>query len=80
MAEERTAEQIQREIEQSRAALAQTVDQLTYRTDPKRIAADTKERLRDKAQTTQGRIVIGAAGAVVVLLIVKRIRKARKSD
>jgi hypothetical protein len=80
VAEERTAEQIQREIEQSRAALAQTVDQLTYRTDPKRIAAETKQRLRDKAQTTQGRIVIGAAGAVVVLLIVKRIRKARKSD
>jgi hypothetical protein len=79
VAEERSAEQIQRDIEQSRTALAQTVDQLAYRTDPKRIAAQTKQRLRDRAQTTSGRIVIGAAGAVVVLLIVKRIRKSRKS-
>ena len=80
MAEERNAEQIQREIEQSRAALASAVDQLAYRTDPKRIADQTKRRLLDKAQTTQGRIVIGAAGALVLLLVVRRIRKGGKSD
>jgi hypothetical protein len=80
VAEERNAEQIQREIEQSRAALASAVDQLAYRTDPKRIADQTKQRLLDKAQTTQGRIVIGAAGALVLLLVVRRIRKGGKSD
>ncbi len=80
MAEERTAEQIQQEIEQSRVALADAVDQLTYRADPKRIVEQAKQRLLDKAQTTQGRIVIGAAGALVVVLVLRRIRKGGKSD
>jgi hypothetical protein len=78
--EPRNAEQIQREIEQSRAALAGAVDQLAYRTDPRRIVDQTKQRLRDKAQTTQGRIVIGAAGVLVLVLVVRRIRKGGKSD
>jgi Protein of unknown function (DUF3618) len=80
VAEERSAEQIQREIEQSRTALAEAVDQLAYRTDPKRIVNQTKQRLRDKANTTQGRIVIGGAGALVLVLVVRRIRKGRRSD
>jgi hypothetical protein len=68
---ERTADDIQRDIERSRAALAQAVDQLAYRASPKRL----KDSLREKANSTQGRIVIGVAGGVVALLIVKRIRK-----
>jgi hypothetical protein len=80
VAEERTAEQIEREIEQSRAALAQTVDQLAYRTDPKRIVAETKKKLRDRAQTTEGRIAIGVASAIVVVLVIRRIRKSRSSE
>jgi hypothetical protein len=78
--EPRNAEQIQREIEQSRAALAGAVDQLAYRTDPRRIVDQTKQRLRDKAQTTQGRIVIGAASVLVLVLVVRRIRKGGTSD
>jgi len=72
---ERKAEEIQRDIERSRAALADAVDQLTYRTSPKRVATDVKQTLREKAQTTQGKVVIGVAGGVIALLIIKRFRK-----
>jgi hypothetical protein len=72
---ERNADDIQRDIEQSRAALAEAVDELAFRTNPKRVADNMKQSLREKAQTTQGRIAIGVAGGVIVLLIVKRFRK-----
>lgn len=72
---ERSADDIQRDIERSRAALAEAVDEIAYRTNPKRVRDNLTRSLREKAQTTQGRIVIGVAGGVVALLIVKRIRK-----
>ena len=75
MAGERNADDIQRDIEQSRAALAEAVDQLAYRTNPKRVSDNLKQSLREKAQSPQGKIVIGVAGGLVVLLVVKRFRK-----
>jgi osmotically-inducible protein OsmY len=75
VAGERSADDIQRDIEQSRAALAEAVDQLAFRTNPKRVSENLKQSLKAKAQSPQGRIVIGVTGGLVVLLIVKRIRK-----
>jgi osmotically-inducible protein OsmY len=75
---DRSADQIQRDIEQSRAALAEAVDELAYRTNPKRVAGNVKQSLRDKARTTQGKVAIGVAGGVLALLIVKRVRKGRR--
>jgi hypothetical protein len=72
---ERNADDIQRDIEQSRAALAEAVDQLAYRASPKRIANNAKQTLREKATSTQGRIAIGVAGGVIALLIIRRVRK-----
>jgi hypothetical protein len=72
---ERNADDIQRDIEQARASLASAVDQLAYRTNPHRLADNAKQTLRAKADTPQGRAVIGVAGALVVLLLVKRFRK-----
>jgi osmotically-inducible protein OsmY len=74
---ERSADDIQRDIERSRAALAEAVDEIAYRTNPKRVRDNVKQTLREKAQSPQGKIVIGVAGGVVVLLIIKRVRKAR---
>ena len=74
MAVERSAEDIQRDIEQSRVALAATVDQLAYRTNPKRVMDNVKQALAEKAQSTQGRVVLGVAGGLVVVLIVRRVR------
>ena len=72
---ERSADDIQRDIEQARVGLAQAVDQLAYRTNPKRVSEQVKQTLRARANSTEGRIVIGVTGGVVLLLIVKRIRK-----
>lgn len=72
---QRTAEEIQREIEQARASLAVAVDQLAERTNPKRLANEAKQSLLAKAQTPAGKAVIGGAGALVVLLVIRRIRR-----
>ncbi len=75
MSGERSAEQIQRDIERSRTALARTVDQLAYRTSPKRVSANLKQGLKAKATSTQGQVVLGATGLLVVVLVVRRFRK-----
>jgi hypothetical protein len=75
---ERTAEQVQHEIEKARDALAETVDQLTTRANPKRLADEAKQNALQKAQSPAGKAVIGGVGAVLVLLVVLRVRNGRK--
>jgi hypothetical protein len=75
---ERGPEQIQREIEQARMKLAGAVDQLAYRTNPKRVAENAKQTLRERAQSPAGRAVIGVAGGLVVVLVIRRIRQGRR--
>jgi len=75
VAGERSAEQIQHDIENSRAALAEAVDQLAYRTNPKRVIDNVKQTLREKAQSPQGKVAIGVAGGLVVVLVIRRFRK-----
>jgi hypothetical protein len=77
---ERSADDIQRDIEQARVGLAQSVDQLAYRTNPHRLTEQAKQTLREKANSPHGRIVLGATGGLVVLLVVARIRKHRNRD
>ncbi|MGN6608999.1 MAG: DUF3618 domain-containing protein [Jatrophihabitans sp.] len=73
MTDGRSADEIQRDIETSRAALAEAVDELVYRTNPKRVVEKTKTSLREKAQTPEGKAVIYGVGAVVGLLILRRL-------
>jgi hypothetical protein len=78
VAGERGADEIQREIEQSRAALATAIDQLAYRANPKRLSEQLKQTLKERANSPQGRAVIaviGVVGGVVVVLVIRRIRK-----
>lgn len=72
---DRTADEIQRDIEQARASLATAVDQLTYRTNPKRLLDRTKAAVIERAKTTQGKAVLGGAGVLVALLVVRKIAK-----
>jgi Protein of unknown function (DUF3618) len=72
---ERNADDIQAEIERARASLAQTVDQITYRTNPKRLAHDVLATLKQRANTPQGRAVIAGASAFVLIIVVHRVRK-----
>lgn len=79
MATNRTAEDIQRDIEQARTSLASTVDQLAERTSPKRLAEETKKNLLAKAKSPAGQAVIGGAGVLVALLLVRRVRRYRRA-
>ncbi len=74
---ERTAEQVQHEIEAARDSLASAVDQLASRTNPKRLAGDAKQSLLAKAQTPAGKAVLGGVAAVVLLLVVRRVRRGK---
>jgi osmotically-inducible protein OsmY len=71
----RSAEEIQRDIERSRVGLATAVDQLAYRTNPKRLAEQVKQTLRARANSPQGRVAIGVGSGLVVVLVIRRIRK-----
>ena len=71
---ERDPDQIKREIEDARATLARSLDELTYRANPKRVVENTKTTLIEKLQTPQGKVVVGGVAAVFVLLIVRRVR------
>jgi hypothetical protein len=72
---ERDADAIQRDIEQARVSLARAVDQITYRTNPKRVSESVRETVMAKAQSPAGKAVIAGAGLLVALLIVRRVRK-----
>lgn len=72
---DRTADQIQSDIVAARSALARTVDELAYRTNPKRVVDNAKRTLRAKARTPQGQAVIAGAGVLVLILLVKRFRR-----
>ena len=78
MAGERSADEIQREIEQARVTLAQSVDQLAYRTNPKRVANSARDRLIAKARTPQGQAVLGGAGVLLVVVLVRRYQRSSR--
>jgi hypothetical protein len=79
VAAEKTADEIQRDIEQARASLAVAVDQLAERTSPKRIVNETKQSLMARAKSPAGMAIIGGAAAVVVGLVVIRILRGRRA-
>ena len=69
----RDADTIQAEIERARDALAQTVDELTTRGNPKRIVEQGKQTLRDKLADPKIRYALIGAGAFVGLVIIRRL-------
>jgi Protein of unknown function (DUF3618) len=73
----RDPETIQREIVQTREALAGTLDELAERTSPKRLAAIARERAIEVATSPPGMAAIGAVGLLTLLLITRRVRGTR---
>jgi hypothetical protein len=75
VAAERSPEEIQREIEAARVQLGDAVDEIAARTSPKKVSADLKALVREKLETPVGKAVVGGAGLLLTILIIKRLRK-----
>ncbi|HEY5855972.1 MAG TPA: DUF3618 domain-containing protein [Aldersonia sp.] len=72
----RDTDSIEREIENARNQLASTLDELTIRANPKRIAADARARIVAKLSEPKIKYsLIGTAAALVVLLLVRVVRR-----
>jgi hypothetical protein len=71
----RDPETIQREIEETRAKLASTLDELAERASPKRVASRGVSAL---SESTRARAIIGAgAGMLVAMLALRITRRVR---
>ncbi len=69
----RDADTIQTEIERARDALAVTVDELTTRGNPKRIVEQGKQTVRAKLADPKIKYALIGAGALIGLIIVRRL-------
>lgn len=69
----RDPETIQREIEKSRTALAETLDVLTERASPRRLADVGKENVQSRLQDPRIRYALIAVGAVVALAVLRKM-------
>lgn len=76
----RNPEEIQRDINRTREALAGTLDQLVDRANPKRVVEDSKRSIKTFLASPKGKAVIAIAGGVVILLVARRINLARKTE
>ncbi len=70
----RNPEQIQQEIDAARESLAGTLDQLVYRGSPKRLQAEAKVRVQHFLTTPAGQAAMVAAGLLVTLVVVQKVR------
>ncbi len=69
----RDTDKIEREIEAARNQLASTLDELSVRASPKRIAENTKQTLVAKVNEPPVRYTLIGIGAVVAVLVVRRL-------
>jgi hypothetical protein len=75
-------EQLVADIEQTRAELASTIDEITNRLNPANAARRTVERVRDRVTETDPVMAGGAAvvvAGVVVAYLLLRGRRRRRS-
>ncbi|QSR30548.1 hypothetical protein CFI00_08525 [Nocardioides sp. S5] len=82
MADTRTPEQIEAEIELQRAQLAGTVDELAAKLDVKSRARQKVADLRDSTTTASGSPrpeVLGAAGSLVAMAVVLLLWRRRRT-
>ena len=75
----RDPETIQREIEQARDALAETLDNLAERTSPRRVAERGRQVLVERLRSPEATRVLSVAAGVVVLFVGYRVRRTRRA-
>ncbi|MGZ4523708.1 MAG: DUF3618 domain-containing protein [Mycobacteriaceae bacterium] len=71
----RDTESIEREIDRARDQLASTLDELSTRTNPKRLVTRAKQSLRAKFDEPAVRLAVIGVGAVVVVLVLRSFRR-----
>ena len=69
----RDAQTIQAEIERARDALAATVDELSTRTNPKRLVDQGKRSVRATLNEPKVKFPLIGIGVLVVVLVVRRL-------
>ncbi|WP_072753457.1 DUF3618 domain-containing protein [Rhodococcus maanshanensis] len=69
----RDTESIEREIEQARNQLASTLDELSVRTNPKRLVENAKSSLVAKVNEPPVKFALIGAGALVAVLVLRKI-------
>ena len=72
MTQPRDPEMIQREIEETRANLARTLDELAERASPRRVASRGVSAL---SESTRARAIIGAGAGMIIALVALRIAR-----
>jgi hypothetical protein len=70
----RDPRQIQLEIDAARESLAATLDELTYRTSPKRLKAKGRAAVEQFLRTPAGQATVGVVGLLVTIAVVQKIR------
>ncbi|MGI8723160.1 MAG: DUF3618 domain-containing protein [Geodermatophilaceae bacterium] len=74
----RDPKQIQAEIDQARNALAGTLDEIAYRTSPKKLKGDAQTAAKEWIASPRGQLVVRvAAGLVALRVTVGVVRKIR---
>ena len=71
---DRDPEAIKQDIDVARDQLAATVDSLAVRANPRRLADDLKARAIEFVTKPVVMVSLAAAGSVVVIVVVRRIR------
>lgn len=71
----RDPQTIQREIEETRDALASTLDKLADKASPKSVAGRARDSLINALHSPAGMAGAGVAVALVSLLVVRRVRR-----
>jgi hypothetical protein len=75
----RTPEQIQQEIDAARESLAATLDDLAFRTNPKRLTDQGKAKAQAFLQSPPGMAIVGGVGLLVTFVVTRKIvRRIRR--
>jgi hypothetical protein len=78
VATQREAAEIRAEIESARDRLAVSVDQLADRLAPAQLVENAKTTAKQKALSPTGKVVLGTAGVLIVLLAIRNLRRSRR--
>ena len=69
----RSPEQIQQEIDAARESLAATMDELAFRTNPKRLTDEAKAKAQAFLQSPPGMAIVGGVGLLVTFVVTRKI-------